>query len=122
MSKRIAKKALGVKNNDLTWAQSLAEAMVDDPVRGEESVAGRIRRLYTNSYKALDQFDQLWYSIAYDKRDTRWETCYVWAIVLDCVINARAAWCELKSERVPMKDFTQKLIDCLKVYILEAKK
>lgn len=58
--------------------------------------AGRIRRTYTNNYKSLDQFDALWYEIAYYKRDVHWETVFIWAMVLDSIINGRAMYCEAK--------------------------
>ena len=117
MSKRIAKNSLKLKEDELTWTNTLVDVTVGDPVHGEDSVSGRIRRLYTTSYKSLDQFDQLWYECCYDKRDSQWQTCYIWAIILDCVINARAAYCELHSCTEPMKDFAHKLVDELKDYI-----
>ncbi len=117
LSKRIAKKTLKPKDNVLEWSKTVADATVDEAVLGESSVPGRIRRLYTSSYKALDQFDQLWYEIQYDKRDHSWEICYIWAIILDCVINARAAHCELYEKKIPLKEFVRLLMPLLREYI-----
>ena len=86
------------------------ESAVGPSASGEHSVSGRIRRLYTNTYKSLDQFDQLWYECAYSKRDRAWETTYSWAIILDCFINARSAYCEYYERAEPMKDFLRSAI------------
>lgn len=86
------------------------EDAVGDAVDGEDSVCGRIHRLYTNTYKSLDQFDQLWYECSYDKRDRAWETCYAWAVILDCFINARSAYCEYNQSKEPMEVFLREAI------------
>lgn len=85
-----------------------------DPARGDSSVSGRIRRFYTNNYKSLDQFDQLWYECAYEKREKFWETTYAWAVILDCFVNARSAYCEALSIYEPMKDFINSVIQELR--------
>jgi hypothetical protein len=90
---RIVKKTLAVKQDALTWANVRMEAAVLDPVPGPDSTPGRIRSFYTKSYKSLDQFDQLWYEVQYDKRQT-WECNYVWAIIVASIINGRSAYCE----------------------------
>lgn len=117
MQKRIAKKSLALKDDELAWADTLIGSTVGDPVKGEGSVSGRIRRLYTDSYKALDQFDQLWYECCYNNRDSNWKTCYIWAVILDCVINARAAYSEIRGVKEPMKEFARGLVTELKDYI-----
>ena len=52
------------------------EAAVLDPVPGADSTPGVIRAFYTKSYKALDQFDQLWYDVLYEKRQN-WQCNYL---------------------------------------------
>lgn len=89
---------------------TLVEAEVLDSSHGNESVPARIRRFYTTTYKSLDQFDQLWYEVSYDKRDRHWETNYAWALVLDCFINARSAWCEVARKSEPMKSFLDSVV------------
>jgi hypothetical protein len=86
------------------------EDAVGSPASGEASVSGRIRRYYTNTYKSLDQFDQLWYECTYTKRDRAWETCYAWAVILDCFINARSAYCEYYEKTEPIKTFLRAVI------------
>jgi len=108
--KRIVKNALAVKDKALSWANTRVEATVSDAAAGEVSVPGRFRRFYTNTYKSLDQFDQTWYEVAYDKRDRDWQTCYKRAVILDCVINARSVYCEAKQVKEPSKDFVRQLI------------
>src|SRR5687767_8867475 len=85
------------------------EDAVGSVASGENSNSGRIRRFYTNNYKSLDQFDQLWYECRYDKRENNWQTNYTWAIILDCVINARSAYCENQRIIEPLKDFIRSL-------------
>jgi hypothetical protein len=89
------------------------EALVGPFDVGEECFSGCIRRFYTSTYKSLDQFDQLWYECCYDKRDKRWETCYTWAVILDCVINARSAFCENVGESEPLRTFIVALINVI---------
>jgi hypothetical protein len=83
---------------------------------GDMCTSGRIRRYYTSSYKCLDQFDQLWYECRYDRREKSWETCYTWAVLLDCVINARSAYCEQTESVEPLKAFIAALIPELYSY------
>jgi hypothetical protein len=83
---------------------------------GEGCPSGRIRRYYTQSYKSLDQFDQLWYECRYDRREKSWETCFTWAVILDCVINARSAYCEHVESVEPLKTFIRALIPELYEY------
>lgn len=92
------------------------------PVTGEDSTSGLIRRYYTSNYKALDQFDALWYGCSYNFRDSSWQTCYLWAIILDCVVNARSAWCESHGHRFPIKDFVADLIDELGAFFMKDEK
>lgn len=86
------------------------EAAVGDVAAGVDSVCGRVRLFYTNTYKSLDQFDQLWYECCYDKRDHAWQTCYTWAVILDSVVNARSAYCENLRSVEPLKSFVEELI------------
>lgn len=106
---RIIKKTFAVKSDQLEWTSSLVESTVGEVASGESSNCGRIRRLYTTTYKSLDQFDQVWYQARYEKRDSSWQTCYLWAIILDCVLNARSAYCEVKGKAEPVKDFVREL-------------
>jgi hypothetical protein len=85
---------------------------------GPDSTPGRIRSFYTKSYKSLDQFDQLWYEVQYDKRQN-WQCCYLWAIILDCIINGRAAYCETHDIHVPMKDFMRTFVQELRAHVRE---
>lgn len=103
---RIVKKTLAIKSD----IETQVESAVGPCSSGEDSVSARIRRCYSRSYKALDQFDQLWYECRYDKRDHNWETSYAWALILDCVINAHSAYCEKQGETEPLKDFIRSLI------------
>jgi hypothetical protein len=109
--RRIVKKTLALKNDELGWTTTLLEAAIGPPVVGDTSTSGLIRRFYTENYKALDQFDQLWYACRYDYREASWQTSYLWAVILDCVVNARSAWCEAHGERQPIKEFVQALVD-----------
>jgi hypothetical protein len=61
--KRILKKTLACKED----LDTKLEDAVGSPASGETSVSGRIRRYYTNTYKSLDQFDQIWYECTYTK-------------------------------------------------------
>lgn len=92
------------------------EAAVGHFAEGESCTSGAIRRFYTNTYKSLDQFDQLWYECCYDKREKSWQTCYAWALILDCVINARSAYCENRNEIEPLRPFIEHLIDEIYTY------
>lgn len=107
-----------MKNDQLEWTSSLVEAAVGEVATGESSICGRIRRLYTTTYKSLDQFDQAWYQARYEKRDHSWETCYLWAIILDCVLNARSAYCEVKGKAEPVKDFMRELYKEIQKYLV----
>lgn len=86
------------------------EASVGPIQTGWMSMPGRIRKFYTQNYKALDQFDQLWYECCYDKRDISWETRYTWALILDCVLNAHSAYCESTHSIEPLRTFIGHLI------------
>ena len=92
---RLVGAALSMKEYEQRWAETLIGSVLGNP-EGEDSNAGRISRTYTNNYKSLDQFDALWYEIAYYKRDVHWETVFIWAMVLDSIINGRAMYCEAK--------------------------
>lgn len=109
-----------VKEDKLTWANVRMEAAVLDPVPGPDSTPGIIRSFYTKSYKALDQFDQHWYEVQYDKRQN-WQCNYLWAIIIDCIINGRAAYCEVHDCNEPLKDFMRVFIQELRAYVKEQK-
>ena len=110
------KETLSVKEDKLSWANTLTEAAVGDAMGGETSIPGRLRRFYTNTYKSLDQFDQIWYELSYGKRDHDWQTCYIWAIILAAVVNARSAFCESKGQKEPPKEFVRGLIKEIRDY------
>jgi hypothetical protein len=105
------KHTLLVKEDKLTWAETLIDCTIGPLGTGEQSNCGTIRRNYTQNYKPIDQIDQTWYSVCYDKRDNSWFSCYIWGIILDGVLNARAAYCETNVNTEPVKDFIEKLID-----------
>ena len=107
----MVKKTIAIKADEMSWTRTLLESAVGEPLTGEDSTSGIIRRFYTNNYKALDQFDALWYACSYNYRDSCWQTCYLWAIILDCVVNARSAWCEARGEQVTIKAFISHLIE-----------
>lgn len=115
--KRIVKKTLQAKSDELSWYGTLVESAVGDAIYGEDSTPGRLRRFYTSNYKSLDQFDQLWYEIAYGKRDRAWQTCYVWAVILGCIVNARSAYCEEREMKEPIKVFAGELVKEIRSYI-----
>jgi hypothetical protein len=104
-----------MKEGGEAWTRMLLDSAVDDPARGEDSTCGLIRRYYTNNYKALDQFDAMWYGCSYSYRDSSWQSCYLWALILDCAVNACSAWSELHGERAAIKDFVRQLVDELGV-------
>jgi len=108
--KRIVRKTLAQKEGGEAWTRTLLESAVGDPAGGVTSTSGLLRRYYTNNYKALDQFDALWYACHYSYRESSWQSCYLWALIVDCAINAYSAWCELHSTRLPVKDFANRLI------------
>lgn len=120
--KRIVKKSLEPKSDQFSWCTTLLENVVSEVAHGDTSTPGRMRRFYTNTYKSLDQFDQLWYEISYDKRDRDWRTCYIWSVLLGCVINARAAYCEDRQAMEPMKAFVRGLIDELRDFVARRNK
>jgi hypothetical protein len=115
LQQRIVRKTLEIKKDITTFVESA----VGEYMTGESSNCGRIRRLYTTSYKSLDQFDQLWYECCYDKRDRNWVTCYAWALILDCFINARSAYCEARGEAEPLKEFIRVAIDEIRDFIVK---
>lgn len=115
--KRIFKKTLQLKVDQLSWLNTLVESAVGDAVCGEDSTPGRMRRFYTNNYKSLDQFDQLWYDICYEKRDRHWETCYIWAVILASVVNARSAYCEEHESKEPVKFFLKQLVQEIRAFV-----
>jgi Transposase IS4 len=117
LTKRIVKKTLAYKSDDYEWTTTLMEATLGTAAAGEASNCGRIRRYYTNTYKALDRFDQMWYDIQYSKRDRSWATCYTWAVIVDCVLNARSAYCELVGKIEPVKVFTNELISEIRNFV-----
>ena len=63
-----------------------------------------IKKHYTNNYKSLDRFDQLWYEINYLHTDQRWRTCITWSLILTCVITSRSAHCEAKNGSLSTKE------------------
>ena len=69
-----------------------------------------IKKHYTNNYKSLDRFDQLWYEINYLHTDQRWRTCITWSLILTCVITSRSAYCEAKNGSLSTKNFVDQLI------------
>lgn len=121
LEKRLINAALELKKDEQAWAETLLASSIGDTVGGESSNSGRLRRFYTNSYKSLDQFDALWYEIFYDKRDTHWETVFLWAMVLDCVINGRAMYCELNAVKEPIKDFARGVVMEIKEMLMKVK-
>jgi hypothetical protein len=102
---------MAMKSEKLDWTSALLESVIGPPAVGDTSSSGLIRRFYTDNYKALDQFDALWYSCRYDYREASWQTSYLWAVILDAVLNARSAWCEAHANREPLKEFVQALVD-----------
>jgi len=109
MIKRIVKKSPALKESGEAWTRTLLESALGEPARCEGSTSGQLRRYYTSNYKALDQFDALWYACHYSYRESSWQSCYLWAIILDCAINACSAWCEAHSNRAPIKNFVSQL-------------
>ena len=107
-----------MKEGGEAWTRMLLDSAVDDPARGEGSTCGLIRRYYTNNYKALDQFDPMWYGCSDSYRDSSWQSCYLWALILDCAVNACSAWSELHDERAAIKDFVSQLVDELGVALV----
>jgi hypothetical protein len=98
-----------VKANSASWSDLLVETAVG-PFVGEGGPPSRIRRFYSQSYKALDRFDAEWYECFYDKRDQNWEVCYTWALIMTTIINARAAYNENLKRRESIKTFARSLI------------
>lgn len=115
--KRIVKITMQAKSDELSWYNTLVESAVSDAVSGEDSTPGRLRRFYTTNYKSLDQFDQLWYEISYGKRDRDWRTCYLWALILGCIVNARSAYCEELEMKEPIKLFVRELVQEIRSFI-----
>lgn len=109
MIKRIVKKTLAQKETGEAWTRTRLESTLGDLAIGEGSTSGLLRRFYTSNYKALDQFDALWYACHYSYRESSWQSCYLWALILDCAINACSAWCEAHSNRTPIKTFVAEL-------------
>lgn len=109
MIKRIVKKSLAQKETGEAWTRTLLESTLGEPADGEGSTSGQLRRYYTSNYKALDQFDAMWYACHYSYRESSWQSCYLWALILDCAINACSAWCEAHSNRTPIKEFVSQL-------------
>lgn len=79
-----------------------------DCVIGKASRSGTpasVRRFYTESYKALDKFDRLWYDMRFLDHPHDWKSYFAWSLIHCALINARAVWCVQKDLRVSMIDF-----------------
>lgn len=107
----LAKHFLEYRNNPLKWNEDRLQMLVGAPSGGEGSNVRLIRDYYSTNSRSLDEFDQLWYSVQYEIRNAHWKTCYAWALVVDAVINARTAFCELHKEKIPLKDFVRRMCD-----------
>ena len=77
----------------------------------EECSASRVRRFYTDNFKALDQLDAEWYRMSYQQRDGSWQACLAWAMILNGVVNSRSAYCELTGTRETTRGFAESLRD-----------
>ena len=69
MTKRIVKKTLQQKETGEAWTRTRLESTVGDVGSGDGSTSVLLRRYYTTNYKALDQFDALWYACHYSYRE-----------------------------------------------------
>lgn len=106
-----------VKEDELAWHKTLIESSVGVAVSGDRANPGRIRNFYRRNYKALDQFDKLWYEVASTKREVKWTTCYIWGVILDCVVNSYSAYCEEINTSIPYKTYVQELIAEIYSYV-----
>lgn len=111
---RIIEKTLAVKSDALAWAMEAVVSLVGD---ADDGVCKRIRSFYTKNYKALDQFDQAWYDVFYNKRDNDWLTAYTWALIMDAIINARSAYCEAVGSVEPVKTSVKYLISDIRDFV-----
>jgi hypothetical protein len=109
------KKTLQSKQKAIDWTAEKARLLLGE-TGAEGSNPGRIRRFYTNTYKALDIFDQMWYECQYEKRDRDWKVNYAWSVILAAMVNARSAYKESLWQREPMKQFARELVSELQDY------
>lgn len=107
VTKRIVEKLYAPRSDPLTWSELLVIDAVGEPLHEDEDP---IRRFYNDNFKVIDQLDQAWYDIQYDKRERSWRTCYSWGIIVDALLNARAAYCEKFERMEPTKEFMAALI------------
>lgn len=80
---------------------------------GEASPLGApasIRRFYTDGYKALDNFDRLWYEMTFLDHPHDWKSYFTWSLIHCAVINARAVWSAKIGRRVPLRDFLAEVV------------
>lgn len=88
---------------------SLIESKVG-PKASSDDTSAPLRRFYTNNYGVLDRFDRLWYEMRFRIRPRDWESHFCWSLLHAAVLNARAAWCAAHRERVPLKNFLERLV------------
>lgn len=81
------------------------------PITHDDGLPAAIRRHYVDDYSALDRFDRLFYEMTFLSHPHDWESHFRWGLIHCAVINARAAWCVRKNQRVPLQDFLRELID-----------
>jgi len=107
---RIGKKILKSVSTELKAKETKFKNRIPCRNAGVGQVSGMIKKYYTNNYKSLDRFDQLWYEINYPHTDQRWRTCITWSLILTCVITSRSAYCEAKNGSLSTKNFVDQLI------------
>src|SRR5262245_60462173 len=88
---------------------SLIESKVG-PKLGNVSPPARLRDFYRRHYQSLDRFDRDWYEIRFHRGARDWESYFCWSLLHAAVVNARAVWCALHDNRVPIKDFLHQLV------------
>ena len=95
----------------------VSHPLLTDARKGGDSIPGRVRAYYTKHYKVIDQFDQYLAEIRLPYKFMRWELSYMWWLIEICIVEAWVAWCEYKSERIPVKKFVSLLLQCIVDYI-----
>lgn len=93
------KQDLDVEINDL----------VGEPVSEKEAPFSLVRAFYNRTYRSLDRIDQEWYDGSYHRRNRSWEICYTWAIILNCILNARSAHVEATGHSIAVKEWMRLL-------------
>src|SRR4051812_3223147 len=61
------------------------------PVTSTDGPSSQLRRFYADNFSLLDRVDRLWYEMRFIDGPKDWESHFIWSLVHNAIINARAA-------------------------------